>query len=87
MRWALGARTTLKRVPLDVLTAFFDRRSGMTHLLAAPTPELLDALAAGPANEDALLARLGAADADADERAGLSAHLAALAAAGLVVRE
>ena len=86
MRWALGARTALKRVPLDMLTACFDGRSGMTHLLAAPAPELLAALAAGPADITLLLARMGIADADAEERAGLEAHLAALEAAGLVVR-
>jgi PqqD family protein of HPr-rel-A system len=44
--------------PLDALVAVFHRPSGATHLLAAPAPELLDALAAGPAGAATLLARL-----------------------------
>lgn len=45
-------------VVLDELIAVFHRPSGATHLLAAPAPELLDALAAGPCDAATLLARL-----------------------------
>ncbi|HEY0269729.1 MAG TPA: HPr-rel-A system PqqD family peptide chaperone [Sphingomonas sp.] len=44
--------------PLDALTAIFHRPSGATHLLAAPAPELLDALGHGPADAATLLGRL-----------------------------
>ena len=74
--------------PLDeAMTAVFHRPSGATHLLASPAPELLDALAAGPAPATVLLVRL--ADryeiADADE-AVLAARLEELVATGLARR-
>lgn len=86
MRWRLDARSSLKRVELDALTAVYDRRSGMTHLLADPMPDLIDALAEGEADEAALLARLGFGQAGEDDRAGLRNRLAELEAAGLAVR-
>lgn len=74
-------------VPLDDLTALFHRPSGTTHLLASPAPELLDALAEGPADADTLLVRLQARfelpDGDA---AAITARLAELEAAGLARR-
>jgi PqqD family protein of HPr-rel-A system len=45
---------------LDALAAIFHRPSGATHLVASPAPELLEALAAGPADAATLLARLAA---------------------------
>lgn len=45
-------------VALDALVAIYHRPSGATHLLAPPAPELLDALAEGPADAAGLLARL-----------------------------
>jgi PqqD family protein of HPr-rel-A system len=76
----------LKAVPLDGLTAIFHRPSGITHLLAPPAPQILDALADRPADAEALIARIserfdveGGADA-------LAARLAELEAAGLVRR-
>lgn len=39
----------LKRIALGGLEAIYHKRSGITHLLAEPVPDLLDALAgAGP---------------------------------------
>ncbi|OYW23805.1 MAG: HPr-rel-A system PqqD family protein [Sphingomonas sp. 32-62-10] len=76
---------SLRVVPLDDLTLIYHRASGMTHLLAPPAPEILDALAAAPLTSAALLARL--ADefdlSDADP-AALVARLDELVAAGLV---
>ncbi|OYY63566.1 MAG: HPr-rel-A system PqqD family protein [Sphingomonas sp. 28-62-11] len=76
---------SLRVVPLDDLTLIYHRASGMTHLLAPPAPEILDALAAAPLTSAALLARL--ADefdlGDADP-AALVARLDELVAAGLV---
>ncbi|OYY68637.1 MAG: HPr-rel-A system PqqD family protein [Sphingomonas sp. 28-63-12] len=78
---------TLRAVQLDELTLVFHRASGITHILAPPAPEILDALAAGALTGAALLARLGdeydLGDADP---AALLARLDELVAAGLVER-
>jgi PqqD family protein of HPr-rel-A system len=70
--------------PLDELTAVYHRRSGVTHLLASPAPEILHALQE-PATLDGLLARLGGefelSDGDSD---ALAARLEELVEAGLV---
>ncbi|MES2987564.1 MAG: HPr-rel-A system PqqD family peptide chaperone [Pseudomonadota bacterium] len=76
----------LRIVPLDALTLIYHRASGITHIVDAPVPEILTALAE-PLDVDALLARL-AADydlIDADPLA-LAVRLDELAAAGLVER-
>ncbi|WP_174287374.1 HPr-rel-A system PqqD family peptide chaperone [Sphingomonas bacterium] len=72
-------------VLLDEFTAVFHRPSGTTHLLTAPAPEILAALADAPLSADELLAAL-ASDytlADADTQA-LLARIDELVAAGLV---
>ncbi|WP_375394090.1 HPr-rel-A system PqqD family peptide chaperone [uncultured Sphingomonas sp.] len=72
-------------VPLDEFTAVFHRPSGTTHLLTAPAPEILAALAHAPLSIEDLLAAL-ASDytlADADTQA-LMARIDELLAAGLV---
>ncbi|HEU4959797.1 MAG TPA: HPr-rel-A system PqqD family peptide chaperone [Sphingomonas sp.] len=75
----------LRIVPLDDFTLVFHRPSGLTHLVAAPAPEILAALAEGPLTRDALLARLARTYdlADAAPEA-LDARLAELIAVGLV---
>ncbi|WP_374139237.1 MULTISPECIES: HPr-rel-A system PqqD family peptide chaperone [unclassified Sphingomonas] len=84
-RYQSMSAASLRVVPLDDLTLIYHRASGMTHLLAPPAPEILDALAAAPLTSAALLARL--ADefdlSDADP-AALVARLDELVAAGLV---
>lgn len=74
-------------IALDELVAIFHRPSGVTHLLAPPAPELLDALAAGDADAPALLARLAdrfdVVDADV---AAVAARLEELVATGLAWR-
>ncbi|SMF77668.1 HPr-rel-A system PqqD family peptide chaperone [Allosphingosinicella indica] len=74
-------------VPLDGLTLLFHRPSGLTHFLASPAPEILDALAEAPADASALADRL-AARFDLGEGAveALAARLGELEAAGLVQR-
>lgn len=73
--------------PLDALTAIFHRPSGATHLVAAPAPELLEALGAGPADAATLLARLAIRfelpDAAIET---IAARMAELAAVGLAWR-
>lgn len=76
--------------PLDSLTALFDRASGQTHLLAAPSPEILTALATGPATAAELVARLSATfdlSAEGDTASVIAARLHELAALGLVERQ
>jgi len=75
---------------LEGLTALFHARSGTTHILAPPAPQILRALAAGPADAGEIAARL--ADAfdlagEEDAEAAISARLAELEAAGLVWRQ
>ena len=85
-RYIAAAPATLVVVPLDSLTAVYHRASGITHLLDAPAPQIIEALDA-PMTVAHLLARLSA---DYDLRdadpAALADRLAELAAAGLVAR-
>lgn len=77
--------SSLRIVPLDGLTLIYHRASGITHVLAQPAPEILEALARGACDLNELLARLsGDYDlADGDEPA-LIARLDELIDAGLV---
>ncbi len=77
----------LRIVPLDALTLVYHRASGITHIVDAPVPEILDALGEEALTVDALLARLGERFdlADADP-AALAVRLDELVAAGLVAR-
>lgn len=71
----------------DGLVLIFHRPSATTHIVASPVPELLAALAEGPADASALLARLAATHDIADSDSGaLAARLDELAEAGLVAR-
>jgi PqqD family protein of HPr-rel-A system len=77
-----------RRLGLDGLTLLYHRPSGMTHILAPPAPQILSALAAGPADAAVLLERMaGEFEVEAeDSAAALEARLAELEAAGLVRR-
>ena len=73
---------------LDGLTAIFHRPSGMTHILAAPAPQILAALAGAPGDAAAIVERIAEAfelEAE-DKEAAMGARLAELEAAGLVRR-
>lgn len=80
-----AAADMLRRVELDLLTAIYHRASGITHLLAAPAPELIELLQQEPATAGQALARLAARYdvADADE-AAMTARLDELVESGLV---
>lgn len=79
-------------VAAEGMTLLFHRPSGTTHVLLPPAPEILDVLAAGPADIATIAERLAAAhdmapdDMAADEpiAAILEARLAELIEAGLV---
>ncbi len=87
-RYAADPPETLRFVELEGLTLLFHRRSGLTHILAPPAPQILAALAAGPADVAGIVERIGAdfeVEAD-DPAAAIAARLAELEAAGLVWR-
>lgn len=75
--------------PLDAMTLIYQRRSGITHMVAEPVPEILAAMAADAVDAATLCDRL-ATDfdlGDAEEAvAVVSARLEELADLGLVVR-
>ncbi len=73
----------LLKVELDGLTAVFHRPSGMTHIVAPPAPQLLEALSAGPADAQELADRLGASFEIEGSAEEMAARLAELEAAGL----
>ncbi len=76
----------IRFVSFDGLTAIYHRRSGQTHIVSEPLPEILFALAEGPLSPEALLARLSAgAEIDAGAGVALAARIAELEAIGLVV--
>lgn len=80
--------SAVSTVALDGLSVLFHAPSGMTHIVAAPAPQILDALRIGPADAGELLARLRAwYDFEGDDVAdAIDARLEELEAAGLVRR-
>jgi PqqD family protein of HPr-rel-A system len=76
----------LRRVELEGLTAIFHKPSGMTHIVAPPAPQILDALAAREADLGELRARIAERFEIAGGADALEARLAELEAAGLVRR-
>jgi len=88
IRYRAAAPATLRIVPLDALTLVFHRASGITHLVDAPVPEILEALGDEALSLDMLLARLAERfDLGDGGREALAARLDELAAAGLVERQ
>ena len=80
----------VRAVELDGLTALYHRPSGMTHILAPPAPQILDAHADDPGDAYAILRRIDERfeiEAEAEDKAAaIAARLAELEAAGLVRR-
>jgi PqqD family protein of HPr-rel-A system len=86
--YAADPPETMRSVDLEGLTLLYHRASGLTHFLAPPAPQILDALASGPASAAEIAARMGDAfeiESD-DPAAAIAARLAELEAAGLVWR-
>jgi len=75
--------------PLDVITLIYQRRSGITHMVAEPVPEILAAMGDEAMDAAAVLQRLSAqfdlGDAH-DALAVVTARLEELADLGLVDR-
>lgn len=86
--YAADPPETMRRVEVEGLTLVYHRKSGLTHFLAPPAPQILDALAAGPASAGGIAARMGEAfDIESEDPAiAFAARLAELEAAGLVWR-
>jgi PqqD family protein of HPr-rel-A system len=83
-RYISDRENLLRRVEFDGLTALFHIPSGMTHIVAPPAPQILDALAGSPADANELSRRLSV---DFDLEGGaeaMAARLTELEAAGLV---
>jgi PqqD family protein of HPr-rel-A system len=87
-RYIADAAPLVRMVPLEDLTALYHARSGTTHILAPPAPQILAVIAGKAADADEIAAKMAqdfdlAAD---DPVAAISARLAELEAAGLVWR-
>jgi PqqD family protein of HPr-rel-A system len=79
--------SALHAVALDGLILLFHTPSGMTHIVAAPAPEILGMLREGPADAAELIRRLRARfDFEGEAEAAIHARLDELEAAGLVRR-
>jgi len=74
----------VRKVELDGLTALFHIPSGMTHIVAPPAPEILEALGGAPADADQLAARLAERFELEGGGEAMAARLTELEAAGLV---
>jgi len=87
-RFIADPEECVESVALDGLSVLFHRPSGMTHIVAPPAPQILEALRLGPADAGELLARLRAwYDFEGDEAAdAIEARLEELEVAGLVSR-
>ena len=79
--------SAVRAAQLDGLTLLFHAPSGMTHIVAAPAPEILGALREGPADAAELIRRLRTRfDVEGEAEAAIRARLGELEAAGLVRR-
>lgn len=87
-RFAADPPALRRMLALDGLDAVFHLRSGLTHILAPPAPQILEALEAGPADAGEILRRIGERfELEAEEAAGaIDARLAELEASGLIWR-
>ena len=87
-RYIADPAEDVSTVELDGLSLLFHKRSGMTHFVAPPAPQILAALRLGPADSTELLGRLRAwYDFEIDEDVdALEARIGELEAAGLVSR-
>jgi PqqD family protein of HPr-rel-A system len=74
-------------IALDEMTLIYQRRSGITHIVADPVPQILEAMGAAPCDSALIAARLSAhydlGDA-AEAKAVIAARLSELAQLGLV---
>ncbi len=86
--YAADPLEAFRSVEVEGLTLVYHRRSGLTHILAPPAPQILAALAKGAASAAEIVDRIGEGfDLESDDpAAAIAARLAELEAAGLVWR-
>lgn len=78
----------IRIVPLDVLTLIYHSASGITHVVASPVPEILEAMGdASLALEDILSALRTRFELTDPDPTTLAARLEELVAAGLITRQ
>jgi PqqD family protein of HPr-rel-A system len=87
-RYIADAGILAAAAEMEGLTFLFDARSGQTHILAPPAPQILEALAGNAGDAEDILRRIGDRFEVPAEgaAAALAARLAELEAAGLVRR-
>ena len=85
-RYIAEPEALIRKVELDGLVALFHRPSGMTHIVAPPAPQILDALANGPADAKELSDRLSIDFEIEGGEDAMAARLEELEAVGLVRR-
>jgi PqqD family protein of HPr-rel-A system len=84
-RYVADPPEDVRAIALDGLTALFHPASGMTHILAAPAPQILAALAT-PGDADEIAARMAEEYEVEGGGDALRARIDELEAAGLVRR-
>ena len=86
--YAADPPETIRMAQVEGLTLLYHRTSGLTHFLAPPAPQILEALASGPASAAQIAERMGETFEieSADPAAAIAARLAELEAAGLIWR-
>ncbi|MFN3747796.1 MAG: HPr-rel-A system PqqD family peptide chaperone [Sphingorhabdus sp.] len=75
--------------PLDMMTLIYQRRSGLTHMVGEPVPQMLEAMGSDAVDAATLAARLATSfdlGAHDDAIALIAERLEELAELGLVVR-
>ncbi len=85
MRYIADPPAERRLIARDDVYIIYHRPSGMTHVVATPVPEILDALGQGPADIAGLIERLPPDwELDAEDAPALAARIAELVASGLV---
>ena len=86
--FATDPEECIESISLDGLSVLYHAPSGMTHIVAPPAPQILEALQPGPADSGEILARMRAwYDLEGDEDVErVEARLEELEAAGLIRR-
>ena len=85
-RYIADPEGCFRKVELEGLTAIFHIPSGMTHILAPPAPQIIEALSGAAADADELARRLNERFEIEGGDDAMTARLTELEAAGLVSR-
>lgn len=88
-RYKAEPATVLLIQPLDVMTVIYHRRSGITHIVSEPVPQILQRMGRETLTCDQIVERLGVDFdfEDVDAQSLITERLDELAALGLVERQ